>query len=72
MVYAFHKFIFYVDHMMLYFVYKPQVSRRLVRCLFIFLEYDFSLIYKPKRSHSVVDALSRCLISQNKVEYQTK
>jgi hypothetical protein len=36
------------------------------------LEYDFSIIYKPRISHFVVDALSQCLISQKKVEYWTK
>jgi hypothetical protein len=60
MVCALHKFIFYVNHMMLlYFVQKPQLLGRLMKCLLIFLEYDFSLIYKLERSHSMVDALSR-------------
>jgi hypothetical protein len=55
-----HKFIFYVDHMaLLYFVRKPQVSGKIARWLFLFLEYDFSVIYKPRRFHSMVDALSR-------------
>jgi hypothetical protein len=34
------------------------------------LEYDFSIIYKPKRSHFVVNALSHHLISQKKMEYR--
>ncbi len=47
-----NKFIFYVDHMaLLYLVLKPQVSRRIIRWLFLFLEYNFSVIYKLGRSH---------------------
>ncbi len=80
MVYAFHKFlhhllsnkfIFYVDHMaLLYMVWKPQVLEQIAQWLFLFLEYDFSIIYKPKRSHFVVNALSHHLISQKKMEYR--
>jgi hypothetical protein len=67
MVYALHKFrhyllcnkfIFYVDHMgLLYLLQKPQVSRKITRWLLLFLEYDFSIIYKPRRFHFVADAL---------------
>jgi len=54
-----NKFIFYVDHMaLLCLVWKPQVFGRIVRGLLLFLEHDFSIIYKPRRSHSMVDALS--------------
>jgi len=68
MLYALHKFhhyllgnklIFYVDHMAL--LYLAQVSRRLARWLLLFLEYDFSVICKPRRSHFVVDALFQML-----------
>jgi hypothetical protein len=55
MVYAFHKFrhyllsnkfIFYVDHLvLLYLVWKLQVSRKIIRWLLLFLEYDFLIIY---------------------------
>jgi hypothetical protein len=55
MVYAFHKiyhyllgnkFIFYVDHLvLLYLVWKSQVSRKIIRWLLFFLEYDFSKFY---------------------------
>ncbi len=68
MVYALHKFrhymlgnmfTFYVDHMaLMYLVNKPQISNRLVRWLLLFLEYDFKIVYKPGRSHLMVDALS--------------
>ncbi len=40
---------------------KPQVLRRIVRWLLLFLEYDFTIVYKPRRTHVVVDALSRLL-----------
>ena len=55
-----NRFIFYVDHFALqYLVNKPQVSSRLARWLLLFLEFDFKLIYKPGKTHGVVDALSR-------------
>ena len=54
-----NRFIFYVDHLALqYLVNKPQVSGRLVRWLLLFLEFDFKVIYKPGKTHGVVDALS--------------
>ncbi len=54
-----NKFIFYVDHMALvYLVSKPQVLGRIVRWLLLFLEYEFTLVYKPSTTH-VVDVLSR-------------
>jgi len=69
MVYALHKFkhyllgkrfVFYVDHMALvYLVNKPQISSKIARWLLLFLEYDFKIVYKPSRSHLMVDALSR-------------
>jgi hypothetical protein len=68
MVYALHKFfhyvlgnkfIFYVDHMaLLYLVRKPQVLRKITYWLFLFLEYDFLVIYKPGRSHFMANVLS--------------
>jgi len=69
MVYALHKFrhyllgnkfTFYVDHMALvYLVNKPQVFGRLTKWLLLFLEYDFKIVYKPGKSHIMVDALNR-------------
>ncbi len=69
MVYALHKFLhyllgnrftFYVHRMALvYLVNKPQVSSMLVKWLLLFLEYDFKIVYKPSRSHLMVDALSK-------------
>ncbi len=55
-----NKFVFYVNHMALvYLVNKPQVSRRITRWLLLFLEYEFIVVYKPSRTHVVVDVLSR-------------
>jgi hypothetical protein len=69
MVYALNKFhhyflnnkcVFYVDHMALtYLINKPQLFGRIVQWLLLFLEYDFTVIYKLRCIHSVVDVLSR-------------
>jgi hypothetical protein len=71
MVYDLHKFchyllgktfIFHVDHTaLLYFVQKLQVLGRITWWLLFFLEYDFLVIYKLGRSHSMVDVLSQML-----------
>jgi hypothetical protein len=68
MVYALHKFrpffsgnkfVFYVDHMALvYLVNKPRVSKNIARWLLLFLEYEFTIVYKPSRIHVVTVALS--------------
>jgi hypothetical protein len=70
MVYALHKFkhfllgnkfVFYVDHMALvYLVNKPQVLGRITRWL-LFLEYVFTIVYKPGKTHIIANALSRLL-----------
>jgi hypothetical protein len=53
-------FTFYVNHMTLgYLVNKPQVFGKLVKWLLLFLEYDFEIVYKPGRSHLMVNASSR-------------
>jgi hypothetical protein len=55
-----NQFVFYVDHMALvHLVNKPQVFGKIVKWLLLFLEYDFKIVYKPRRSHFMVDALSR-------------
>ncbi len=57
-----NKFIFYVHHMALvYLINKPQVLGKIARWLLLFLEYDFIVVYKPRKIHVVVDALSRLL-----------
>jgi hypothetical protein len=71
MVYALHKFrhfllgnkfVFYVDHMALvYLINKLQVSRRIARWLLLFLKYEFTIVYKPNKTHVIVDVLSKLL-----------
>jgi hypothetical protein len=57
-----NKFVFYVNHMALvYLVNKPRVLGRITRWLLLFLEYDFTLMYKQGKTHVIVDALSRLL-----------
>jgi hypothetical protein len=70
MVYALHKFkhfllgnifVFYVDYMALvYLVNKPQVFGRITRWL-LFLEYEFTIAYKPSKILVVADVLSKLL-----------
>jgi hypothetical protein len=45
---------------LMYLVNKPQVARRITRWM---LEYDFVIVYKPSKTHVVVDALSKLLDS---------
>jgi hypothetical protein len=53
-----NKFVFYVNHMALvYLVNKPHVFGRIARWM-LFLEYEFIMVYKPGRTHVVVDVLS--------------
>jgi hypothetical protein len=54
-----NKFVFYVA--LLYLVKKPQLSRQITRWLLLFLEYNFSMVYKPRCSHSVVDVVLQLL-----------
>jgi hypothetical protein len=44
-------------------VSKPQVLGRIVRWLLLFLEYDFTIVYKLNKIHVVTDALLRLLNS---------
>jgi hypothetical protein len=69
MVFALHKFIhyllgnklvFYVDHItFVYLVNKPHVLGKVARWLQLLLKYYFTILYKPCRTHVVVDVLSR-------------
>jgi len=53
-----NKFVFYVDHVALvYLVNKPHVSRIITRWLLLFLKYDFTIVYKPRKTHVVVNEL---------------
>jgi hypothetical protein len=55
-----NKFVFNVYHVALvYLVNKPKVSTRIVRWLLLFLEYYFIIVYKPNKTHVIIDALSR-------------
>jgi hypothetical protein len=46
---------------LVYLVNKPQVSRKITRWLLLFFKYDFTIVYKPNRTHVVADALLRLL-----------
>jgi hypothetical protein len=42
-----NKFVSYVYHMVLmYFVHKPHVSKRIVKWFLLFLNYDSKVLYK--------------------------
>ncbi len=59
-----YKFVFYVDHMALvYLVNKPQMLGRITRRLLLFLEYEFTIVYKLDRTHVVANVLSILLNS---------
>ncbi len=54
------KFVFYVDDVALvYLVNKPHEYKRITRWLLLFLEYEFIVVYKPSRTHVVIDVLSK-------------
>ncbi len=67
MVYALHKFrhfllgnkfVFYVDHMvMVYLFNKPHVLKRVAKWL-LFFKYEFIVVYKLGRTHVVANVLS--------------
>jgi hypothetical protein len=42
-----------------YLVNKPQVSKRIARWLLLFLKHDFTIVYKPSKTHVVINALAR-------------
>jgi hypothetical protein len=46
---------------LVYLVNKPQVFRKIVRLLLLFLKYDFTIVYKPSKTHVIANALSRLL-----------
>jgi hypothetical protein len=53
-----NKLVFYVDHMALvYLVNKPQVLRKIVRWLLLFLKYDFTIVYKPGKTEFTLSRL---------------
>jgi hypothetical protein len=55
-----NKFVFYVEHMaLIYLINRPQVLGRITIWLLLFLEYDFTIVYKPSKTHVIANALSR-------------
>ncbi len=55
-----NKFVFDVNHIALvYLVNKPQVLGRIIKWLLLFIEYEFTVLYKPSKTHVFVDALLR-------------
>jgi hypothetical protein len=44
---------------LVYLVNKPQVLGRITKWLLLFLEYEFTIVYKPGRIHVVANALSK-------------
>ncbi len=53
-----NKYIFHADHMALvYLVNKPLVFGRIARWLLLFLEYAFTILQKPSKTHVVVFVL---------------
>jgi hypothetical protein len=44
---------------LVHLINKPQVSGRIIRWFLLFLEYNFTIVYKPSRIHVVANALSR-------------
>jgi hypothetical protein len=72
MAYAFHrfmqfllgnKFVLYVDHMApVYLVNKSHVFGRITKWL-LFLEYEFTIVYKLGITHVVANVLSKLLDS---------
>jgi len=46
---------------LVYLVNKSHVLGKITRWLLLFLEFDFTLMYKPSITHVIVDVLSRLL-----------
>jgi hypothetical protein len=44
---------------LVYLVNKSHVSGKVTKWLLLFLEYDFTVVYKPSRTHVVVNTLLR-------------
>ncbi len=50
---------------LVYLINKPQLSRRIAKWVLLFLEYEFTIIYKLSRTHVVTNILSRLPYSSN-------
>jgi hypothetical protein len=46
---------------LVYLVNKPHLSRGIARWLLLFLEYNYTMVYKLGKTHVVVDVLSKLL-----------
>jgi hypothetical protein len=44
---------------LVYLVNKPQVLGEMTRWLLLFFKYDFTIVYKPGKTHVVGNALLR-------------
>jgi hypothetical protein len=65
-----NKFVFYVDHMaFVYLVKKPHVFGRTTKWLFLFLAYEFTIVYKFGRTHVEANALFILLNSSEHWEF---
>jgi hypothetical protein len=53
---------------LVYLVNKPQVSKRITRCMLLFLKYDFIVVYKLNETHVVTHALSRLLYKLDNIK----
>jgi hypothetical protein len=52
---------------LVYLVNKPHVSGRITRWLLLFLEYDFTVVYKLGKTHVVANTLSKLLNITNSI-----
>jgi hypothetical protein len=44
---------------LVYLINKPQVSRRIEKWLLLFLKYEFTIVYKPNKTHVIANVLSK-------------
>lgn len=53
-------FIFYVGHQtLLYLINRPIISGRIAKWMYFLQEYNFEMVYMPKRRHIMAYHLSR-------------
>jgi hypothetical protein len=48
---------------LVYIINRPHVSRKIAKWLLLFLECEFTIVYKPNRTHVVADVLFKLLNS---------
>jgi hypothetical protein len=54
-----NSFTLFVDHQaLIYLVNKPMVTRRITQWLLLLQEFNFKVIYKPRKVHFVPNQLS--------------